>query len=347
MESSGVKSQRRPAPDEGAQLTFDQTVPRDLVHKLAVEEVYLTDSVDLGDNRYLLAAQLPKMHSLFNESDTGFYDALLITEIKRQATVYIAHRYFSVPTSYKFIWRSLDFAIPSLDASAIHPGTGDWILEMTVTDAEFRKDMLASWGASTTIFAEGSEVTTAAVTVACMPMEVYEKLRAKQRRAKNIGDELMRTVAPLGDGVPDELRRQIPPDALGRLDEKNLVLSDLLPDESGHTFTARLLLDLGHPCFFDHRLDHVPGMLLLELYRQAGMAAACRVHGCPALTVHLTAMDTQFLDFAEQELDLLCTAKVGETLDRGGRTVVPVEASLSQAGSAISTAQLEYEMTRS
>jgi len=46
--------------------------------------------------------------------------------------------------------------------------------------------------------------------------------------------------------------------------QENLVLHSVkIHEESGH-YAARLLVDESHPYFFDHPLDHVPGILIIE-----------------------------------------------------------------------------------
>jgi hypothetical protein len=47
-----------------------------------------------------------------------------------------------------------------------------------------------------------------------------------------------------------------------RRDPRNLVITD--PQRDGEVLRAQLQVDESHPYFFDHPLDHVPGILLLE-----------------------------------------------------------------------------------
>lgn len=61
------------------------------------------------------------------------------------------------------------------------------------------------------------------------------------------------------------------PRSVGRVSPMDVVLSPL---EEQNRWQLRV--DTRHPVFFDHPLDHVPGMLLLEAARQA----TARVLGC-------------------------------------------------------------------
>ena len=59
------------------------------------------------------------------------------------------------------------------------------------------------------------------------------------------------------------------------------------------------IVDRTHPCFFDHPLDHLPGALVIEVYRQAAIAAAASDGvGEPADAV-VTRCAVQLSDFAE------------------------------------------------
>lgn len=89
---------------------------------------------------------------------------------------------------------------------------------------------------------------------------------------------------------------------------------------SGATGSHRWLLrvDGCHPVFFDHPVDHVPGMLLVEAARQAAVAATGG-RGVPI------EMDTEFRKYVEFAEPCWIDADLGP-LDRisGTRTVVVI-----------------------
>jgi hypothetical protein len=68
------------------------------------------------------------------------------------------------------------------------------------------------------------------------------------------------TALPVPPGVPAA--------DVGRALAADVVLAEPAP---GRTDRRRLRVDTAHPVFFDHPLDHVPGMLLLEAARQAAL----------------------------------------------------------------------------
>ena len=81
---------------------------------------------------------------------------------------------------------------------------------------------------------------------------------------------------------------------LTRLRAENQVL-DTLSLESGQA-TAHLIVDQDHPFFYDHPLDHIPGLLLIE--------AACQLVGhwadqtSPPAQLYLSKLKVRFLKYA-------------------------------------------------
>jgi hypothetical protein len=59
----------------------------------------------------------------------------------------------------------------------------------------------------------------------------------------------------------------VPPQTVGRISPTDVVLSP-----TGKPGRWQLRVDTAHPALFDHPLDHVPGMMLLEAARQATVA---------------------------------------------------------------------------
>ncbi|MBO0821741.1 MAG: hypothetical protein J2P26_12935, partial [Nocardiopsaceae bacterium] len=62
---------------------------------------------------------------------------------------------------------------------------------------------------------------------------------------------------------------------------------------------ALVAADGGHPVFFDHPHDHLPGMLLLEAARQLAVARAALVSERPAAAFRLVSCAASFAGFAE------------------------------------------------
>jgi hypothetical protein len=87
--------------------------------------------------------------------------------------------------------------------------------------------------------------------------------------------------------VPD-VGRPLRPAEVGRLRARDVLLLD------NGAAGWRLRVDERHRYFFDHPTDHVPGMMLLEAFRQVGWRTA---NG--ARPVRLTGLSTSFQSFCE------------------------------------------------
>ncbi len=72
------------------------------------------------------------------------------------------------------------------------------------------------------------------------------------------------------------------------LDSRSLLVNDVIRQTAQG---AELIVDLGHPFFFDHPLDHIPGLLLIE----AGLQLA-QQRAAPGQFV--TSIDARFLKYA-------------------------------------------------
>ncbi len=71
-------------------------------------------------------------------------------------------------------------------------------------------------------------------------------------------------------------------------------------DDHPDDFIGQLVLDQNHTFFFEHPLDHYPGLMLVEAGRQLGTAVAHLVYGVPRDCVFvLNEMKVDFTSFAE------------------------------------------------
>ena len=126
---------------------------------------------------------------------------------------------------------------------------------------------------------------------------------------------------------------------VARRDPRNVVIYDLDPggtdDTEEHAYG--LLVDQGHPSYFDHPHDHVTGSLILEFCRQAGIATARRVEGLSDTAV-VTGCSMRFEEFAELDSRTSCRASVARVTAAGD---VLVDVDLVQSGEDIAHVQLQ------
>ena len=79
-------------------LTFDQPVPRQLVHRRSTSEVMSTSFVTLAPDRFDVGLQWPRRHSLYS---TMPLNSALAAEAIRQVTIYLCHAAYDVPLALR------------------------------------------------------------------------------------------------------------------------------------------------------------------------------------------------------------------------------------------------------
>ncbi|MFI5875070.1 ScbA/BarX family gamma-butyrolactone biosynthesis protein [Streptomyces sp. NPDC051445] len=264
------------APESLPSLTT--TVPREFVHRASVAEVLLTDWARREDLRFALAAQWPRGHGFFTAVD-GCHDPLIAAETIRQSGILLAHAEFGVPLDHHLLVADLDVEVrPPHIRVGLTPASLD--VDVTCTEVKHRRGTLSSCRIHVRIYREGHLAATGGGFLTCIAPAVYERLRAGRLPDREVP-------RPLALTAPE------PPQSVGRMSPMDVVLSP-----TGHTGRWQLRVDTRHPTLFDHPVDHVPGMVLLEAARQAAIAALGRT-GLPL------ALTSQFLRYVE--LDAPCT----------------------------------------
>lgn len=227
-------------------LSFQTVVPKRFVHRQAVAEVFLTDCLAHGDNRFLIGAQWPRLHA-FYWSCTGRYDTMLLAETLRQCAIYLAHVRYGVTLRSKFTMQRMqvDAAVDLLTIGS-HSAEVDIAASVTVTDR--RDGKLSAFTVAVDFRIDGQLVGSGSADANVLLPPDY--VRARWR----------------GGSPKRHQRSSMPPpvdfNAVGVRDSSAVVLGA----HSGGPASGRWLLrtDVTHPVLFDHPLDHVPGALVLE-----------------------------------------------------------------------------------
>ncbi|WP_329492794.1 ScbA/BarX family gamma-butyrolactone biosynthesis protein [Kitasatospora herbaricolor] len=240
------------AAGEVAGLSFQQSIPRELVHRASVAEVFLTDAVELGEGRFLVAAQWPRDHAMYHPDAAGLSDPMLFAETIRQALVFLAHRYHAVPLTHRFIGCDMDFEITDPQALRVGGAPASVVLEVR-------------WGARSPqrhgmrvevqLVVGGRRCGRGSLRVIAVDGKRYAMLRGRAAAAAAGG--VRRPV------VDRRAAWRMPAAAVGRLRAKDSVLVRVAGG-------WELALDLDHAILFDHPSDHVPLMAMLEGFRQLG-----------------------------------------------------------------------------
>jgi hypothetical protein len=224
------------------------TVPKELVHRASVAEVMLTDWRRTDEARFSLTAQWPRGHSFFTPDEDGNHDPLIAAETIRQAGTLLAHAEFGVPLGHPFLVHDLDIAVHPEHLRVGHaPAALE--LDLACTGVRRRAGRLTGLSVRVVISRQGDVVATGGGSFSCLQPAVYQRIRGAR---------------PLDDTGQLPLVAPAAPQSVGRMSPRDVVLSPL-----GEADRWQLRVDTRHPVLFDHPVDHVPGMLLMEAARQA------------------------------------------------------------------------------
>jgi 2-oxo-3-(phosphooxy)propyl 3-oxoalkanoate synthase len=131
-----------------------------------------------------------------------------------------------------------------------------------------------------------------------------------------------------------------------KLDERNVLIGRLERTTEPDCFAAVMTPDYEHPFFFEHGLDHVPSMMLVEVGRQMGIAVSHMFYDVPLGYMFATrAYDIRFTDFAETRGLVRVDARVIDKRFRHGQlSALRLEGHFSQAGRALGSMGGEWLM---
>lgn len=244
-------AQARPGPGP-----LTATVPREYVHRVAVAEILLTGWSRTGADRFTITAQWPRAHQLHVSPDRSAYEPLLVAETVRQCGALLAHAEYEVPLGHQFVLQEL-----RVDTRPEHLAVGaapaEPVIDITVTEVRRRAGRPTALRYDAAVRLGGERVATGRIAVSWTNESVYHA--AARGRTADVG--ALR--------LPRPLPPPLPADTVGRA-----LAADVLLSPDARPGRWRLRVDTAHPVFFDHPLDHIPGMLLLEAARQT-----VRAHG--------------------------------------------------------------------
>ncbi|MFJ5274978.1 ScbA/BarX family gamma-butyrolactone biosynthesis protein [Streptomyces sp. NPDC088358] len=257
------------------------TVPREYVHRAAVSEVLLTGweaaAEAAGPDRsdvFAVSAQWPRSHSFFTQSG-GYQDPMLLIESVRQIGSLLAHAEFGVPFGHQFLMWDMSFSTaPELLVADAVPTEVE--LRTVCRDIVRRGRVLGGMRYDVTVLRDGKALATGGAAFSCTSPAVHRRLRA---------------------GRPTTTDRVVPPGiepaAVGHSGDHHVLLAE--PGSAAGTGDRwELRVDTAHPTFFDHPVDHIPGMVLLEAARQAALVSS----GMPdALLLGLKSNFARYAEF--------------------------------------------------
>ena len=283
-----------------SELEFVHTVDRNLVHRSALSELFLTDSRQVDEERFVAGAQLPSSHAYYaDHTGPAPVDPLLLLECCRQAETHAVHAHFDAPGSVRFVLSSWSMTLSDLASVSPGPGPVELVMAVSTHDGKWRDGALRSLEYTVHLHVAGRYVGETRICAEYVPAEVYDAMRGRNRSGRLPTSQAFQQERP--DGEP------VPPARVGRTQPDNVVLLDAV-SEPGF-LRARMRIAGGHPSLFDHAQDHHPGMVLMEAARQMSVLAAGTFGIAGPDSCFVTAMDASFTAYAELDSPVLLTTR--------------------------------------
>lgn len=319
-----------PAGDTPARVADGATVDRALVHRRAVAETFATGvgpALLDGAGRRVVpgAVQLARLHPVYTDhvgTQRGLVDLLHLMEAVRQVCIAAGQQEFGAGSRDVFVVR--DFCA---EFAHTPPRLDDVPLDLFPRITAMREHRPRGGGPVTGLDVEigiddrdRREIARSRGSFSWGPRADFAQLREGMRDALGLG----------GTPVAAPRPRPVGPDEVQRHDPRNAVLSPDPGDGPG------LVVDTSHAVYFDHPLDHVPGMLQIEGARQAALLSLDPADRPRAVA---TRVRSRFLTVAE--LDLPVTVRAADPGPDGdvrvevlqtGRAVADIAVTLDTGG---------------
>lgn len=297
-------------------LSYDQLLPRKLLHKWSPEQIMLTDCIQTGEDEFHLAAIMPRTHVLYCEDylHNRVTDIQCLVEICRQACFVTAHRYYDVPVStpsFQFLLQELSAQLSSglsRPRSPAEPVNAPVELDVKCTVAKKRKRGSKysglSWAFTVYDAAVGEEIAAIAIKQVWIEKPVWLKYRDIMRSDRGLPAENMLPIPAASDVAPERVKRQ---------DKRNILIRRARAE--GDNFVAELEADARHPGFFDHAIDHIYAMVQLEASRQFAFFMLTETSGNAADDFVITGCVSKYLTVAEFDMPVTLTGRRTEHLE--------------------------------
>lgn len=276
------------------------TVSKELVHRAAVSEVFLTDVNKLGYDRFITGAHLPRTHSYYNDipSEEKYYDNILLLEVCRQSSIIITHNYYDVPLSAKFIFNEAKFTINNFNALRIKETSSNLLTEVNVISEDKRNDKLIGLTFEMKVYIDGLLCATKLMDITWLEAALWKKIRRKP--IKDAEEMYSNNSGAINPSLELEEGKLV-----GRGSFSNVVIYK--PEKAEEDKTRfKIFVNEYHPAIFDHPLDHIPGMLIIESFRQSSIRFLLDNYGLKHDEIYMKVINIDFVKFAELLLDTYC-----------------------------------------
>ncbi|WP_310632453.1 AfsA-related hotdog domain-containing protein [Paraburkholderia sp.] len=318
-------------------LDAEQTVPRKMVHRAALSEIFLTRGAKINESRFQCLAQLPQTNKYFNDISSKIigYDLILLIEVFRQASIYVSHAFIGVPIESKFLYIDSETSVVAQNGLELGNTPVAAIVDVRIVDEYRRRGVLQGVTLDMLLLIDGIVVA-----------------RHDRMRIQWMDDGTWKRVREKGlSRFPDGVNARCPattpiqPDIVGRKWLDNVVIGDVVLEKDGELRTG-LLIPFQNKAIFDHPLDHIPGMLMLEAFRQTAFVAISRANGLPSDHLALWRCKVEFAKFGEFGFQTECSIRDEKIIQKdSGNLIICNEIILKQDEVVIATADLSFKVS--
>ncbi|WP_405664329.1 A-factor biosynthesis protein [Streptomyces sp. NBC_01166] len=222
-------------------------IPKEYVHLGRPDMVFLTAWRRREDGEFSLSARWPAPAAGLP------YDSRVLTQTIRQSGLVIAHAAYGVPLSDQTLLHYFDFTVaPGFSTPPDDPC--DLAVEVSVTEPKKRGRAVSSLGMDVRVLQGDSMVARADSEFGWISPRAYRRLRGEHLAV---------------DWNAWPLPAPVDPRTVGRHTPADVVLA--AGDRPRHW---QLRNDVENVLLYDHPVDHVPGLVLMEAAHQAAHAAA-------------------------------------------------------------------------
>lgn len=204
-----------------------------MVHRRAAAEVFLTGAHQLSRHEWIFDVQVSRGHVLVPPRATEVPLTLCI-EALRQMGLYMAHSGYDIPLDWAFTLQKTTFAwVPGARVAFPEFAPLELTTHLLVTGETLRKGLVSGLAACLEFYVGDEMVAVGTGELRCISPVHYRALRR-------------------GAPAPYDVTRRYDP----------APVRDLRETPGGYEGVVGY--NHGNPFFFDHPVDHVPGMLLLH-----------------------------------------------------------------------------------
>ncbi|MEU6062835.1 ScbA/BarX family gamma-butyrolactone biosynthesis protein [Streptomyces sp. NPDC047097] len=248
------RSAARPAPANGsprpaAGRAATSAVAKELVHLSYDEYVLIKGCTRVDDSTFLLTAQWPAGTGRAVPGCGTRFESLIMAQTIRQGGLMLAHSVFGAPADHQTLLRTFDFTVDP--QAQLAPGKPDhlFILVSCKPVNPHPKRRLTRLRLEMDIRSGDTSIGTGATDFEWIAPAVYRRIRGSHEQAVH---------------EQPPLPAPVPAPRVGRSKDSEVVLA-----ASAEPRRWQLRSDFSNTFLYDHAVDHVPGLVLIEAAHQA------------------------------------------------------------------------------